>query len=323
MHPKVDLSGGNLEVVLELPNPDLPEKQKMTGVVVDENGAPVKAASVRISGAAQNGRVWGGSVDNTDLLVFTDQDGKFLLTSETEFDQWKLTVTAHEFARLETPHLETGNRPHRLVLPKGCTITGRVVQNGVGVPNHVVSICHSWRSKPTDGVYGGQTKGSNLKTATTDEQGRFEFANTIADSYWYIFSSLDGPPQPGAIACEEFESRSSGSIRELGDFELLPTRSISGKIIVAENQKIPEDLAVYATLEFGHSSRKATVHQDGSFEIDGLPQDQISLYVGYPYDLIRGKHKFQEQSSIPPTTRLQIKLEDDLSDVELYLSPTK
>ena len=89
----VDPENGDFSVSLkkQAAIKDLPDNRKATGIVVDEKGEPVFGAQVYITGAKQGDRKWWGQVRNIDKVAITDKDGKFVLTSDADFEQWQFS----------------------------------------------------------------------------------------------------------------------------------------------------------------------------------------------------------------------------------------
>jgi|GEM_PF-4276746 len=321
---RTDLVTGPADVTLEAVDPDVPEKRKMTGQVVDEKGNPVFGASVWLAGFLRDEMRITGPVEGADKVAFTDEQGRFLLTSSIPYEGWKLTVSARGFAKAESDKwLPTGDRNHEIRVEEGVLASGYVKRNGKPVPGYVVSICHGFGTGIIkNGVRGGQIMGTNERRIATDENGRFEFTNLMPEYEWLVYPDESNDSGAGYPVAESFDSPASGKSIELGDFELLTAGAIRGRVVMASGRPVPGDLALSVSLEFGRLSRQVPVAADGSFVVEDLPQDQFVLTV------FRKNSRQQNYRLTPAGQQLQnsnranslaLRLDGELNDLKLLV----
>ena len=91
------------------------EGQKIAGVVVDETGGAVKGARVQVS--VQNG---------SDRSATADAEGRFEVTGLGE-EKVSLTASAAGRAQTRVTNIAPGARDVRVVMPKGLTLSGRML----------------------------------------------------------------------------------------------------------------------------------------------------------------------------------------------------
>lgn len=282
---EVDPLVGEMNVKM-IPTPtDMPPKRQLRGKVVDDYGNPVFGALVSISGALQDNRNWEGGVDNVDNASVTDEKGMFLLTSTEDFEAWRLSVNAADFVELKTDLLETGERVHQLVMDPGARVFGTVTHDGKPVAGVTVGICQTFTGGKFVGDYA----------IRTDDAGQFTFTSVVPEQNMTVYSKMEDGNEL-AFDVARFNSGKSGQQKDLGNFEMKPARSITGRIILSDGQKLPEDFRILFSREHAWDSQQIVVDPDGNFSIDGLPQNEaikVSFRIG-GYVLDREKNNLHQ-----------------------------
>ena len=302
------VEGDDLKVELAPVPTDLPPNQRLHGKVVDDDGKPVFGAVVSIWGALQNDQNWQGRVKNVDKASVTGADGKFLLTSTEEYKAWRLSVNATGFVELSTELLATGDTDHKLTLDPGSSVTGTVIKDGKPIPGVTIGICQTNR---------GSDQFAGEYVIATDQNGQFLFNSVIPGSKMTIYSKMEkGNSMITEIA--EFTSEKSGASAKLGELELRPAKTITGKITLVDGRPIPKNFRVLVGREYAWDTQTVDVDEHGYFKVDGLPKNEavkISVRIN-DYSIDHSKTKFQVTRS-----GIAVFTEGKLEQVEIFLKP--
>lgn len=287
----------------------LPPKQRLRGKIVDENGAPVFGALVSIQGALQGDRNWHGRVINVDKAAVTGVDGTFLLTSKDVYEAWRLTVNATGFVELDTELLATGDTEHQLSLDPGCSVGGTIVKDGKPAAGVTVGICQTNR---------GSNQFVGEYVIKTDESGNFLFNSVVPGNKMTIYTKME---KGNRLATElvEFSTEKSGTSTELGEFDLRPTKTITGKLMLLGGKPIPKNFRIYVGREFAWDSQIIDVDPKGHFQIDGIPENEsINISVRIKsYVIDSSVTNFQ----LTGPSKIALFSEKDLDHVEIFLKP--
>ena len=93
---------------------------------MDDRGQPIAGALVDPHGAKTSERRWWGQVPGVEPTV-SDADGNVRVTLPEGFQGVDVRVTAHRFAGATVELLKPGAERHRVTVPTGTAVTGRLV----------------------------------------------------------------------------------------------------------------------------------------------------------------------------------------------------
>jgi hypothetical protein len=133
--PKDSADASNVVITLK---PELAIK----GVVVDENGKPVRQARLQIdrqSDALQNAK--------------TDRQGRFILGKLSK-GAYEITILAQDFAVQESRPIQAGTEDARIVIRKAARISGQVIDQATGKPIKPFNVRLAW---PKTGEMGSMS----------------------------------------------------------------------------------------------------------------------------------------------------------------------
>jgi hypothetical protein len=178
-----------------------PSTGSITGQVVDENGRPLKGATVQISARP-----------NVGQTVTTDREGQFQITGLAPLDYYMA-------ARMPSYFPDDSKRPRSpyrigdkvtLSLIKGGVVTGKVL-NANGDPVVMVTV----RAEMVRTLDGGNGNGW-VQAGSTDDRGIYRIYGLLAGTY---VVSAGGPGRPPPVSSEtvfEFDvpTYAPGSTRE-------------------------------------------------------------------------------------------------------------
>lgn len=288
---------------------DLPPTRRLCGKVIDNEGNPVFGAVVSISGAMDKERIWVGNVDNVDKAAVTAADGTFLLTSTQDYGGWNLTINATGFVPLKTSLYKTGDTQHEIELDPGSSVAGLVTKNGRPAAGVTIGIC---QSKRETGTFVGEY------IIATDEQGRFLFTSVVLNNQMTVYSKME---EGNAFTMEiaEFTTGKSGSTSELGEFEMKPAKTLTGKIWLPGGKSLPKNFRIGVGREFAWDTQIIDVDTNGYFKIDGVPLNEavrVGVRVpGYAIDSSKTNLQTTGESSVAFFT------DNDLNHIEIFLKP--
>lgn len=149
----------------------------IAGQVVDETGAPVKGAIVmprEMSDKAQQQYAYGAR----SLWTASAEDGRFQLDNLNE-GGWTLAVHAEHYADVVTKSFNTGETNAKIVLEKGSSVSGKVIEAKTGEPMEGVFVTVNAQDHSGTQLRGG-----------TDKEGLFH-VDALADGDYQIFLDDD------------------------------------------------------------------------------------------------------------------------------------
>jgi len=313
----------------------LEKGKRITGTVVDPDGKPVEGALVTAGhGILRRSYHQGQTV--------TDSQGRFALNVTTARSlAWgppkALTISKDGVGQLFIAPVDRSDFG-RLVLPKGATVAGRVVDTeGRGLPDCEVIYVNAW----ADAIY-----------ATTDADGRYRFQGiagreTLRDSFqrlaggisdyallWYVRArksdSTSFEDAPYCVASPE-----DGAVFTCVDI-VIGRPAISGHVVSRTPGFKVEGLEVLVDDSMQSMQKRATVNARGEFQMLFCPppgKHWLFVYYSNSGERAIGKLEFEAKPGSPsegleipidPLARLDVELVDEsgrpVKGVSLFLS---
>ncbi len=144
----------------------------ISGQVLDEAGSPFEDALIVAQKTSGEGSVDLQTPFAGMAQIYTNGDGRFTLENLV-VGSWTLIASAENFVEVATEPFDTGVTNAKIVLTRGATVSGVVID--------------AESAKPVSGVELRIGSGENIQfqyPATSDDDGRF-VANALADgAYW-------------------------------------------------------------------------------------------------------------------------------------------
>ncbi len=276
----------------------------LRGRVEDSRGKAVSGAVVQLHGISRGtGSSWGGF----DKAAITDDDGLFTLREEEPFETADVRVDAPSFAQATFFGLISGDAVHELVLNKGVSVSGRVVENGEPVAGVSVGLMGVDRSI----VYVGDF------SATTDADGGFLFENIPAETEYHFYGHMRSLQGRGAIPVRKVKTKETGTRLELGDCAVEPGFTIEGRVRMADGGS-PRGRSIFLGREDAADSLEVVTDADGFFRFTDVPAEQVSV------NLREAGHRFSlGNANIDPLNPYQIigRVVGDKTDLILEIEP--
>ena len=255
---------------------DIPPERVVQGIIVNRQGAPIEGAFVAPAGAKAGEKRWWGQVDGVDPTV-SDHEGRFSMPLPETFLGVDLTVIADGYAGTQTEFLTPGANEHRIIIPLGTRVTGRLARLGTPLAGVRLAVVQTKRSMPHYFI--------KAVAATTDSEGRFAFDSLPADEDYAVFSLVAEGPQEFVITTKRFRASFDGQERNLGTLEAIPALRLAGRVQAADSQSLPSDAKIMLDRDPAWDLIAVPIQQDGSFEVDGLPPEAFGVRIG-PKDLL-------------------------------------
>jgi hypothetical protein len=307
-HTKLlDPKAGEVTVALEATPADAPPERTVLVQLVDDHGKPVAAALVEPYGAETAERRWGGRVDGVEPEV-SDVEGRVRMVVPATFRGLDVQVTAHGYAGATVARLKPGPDWHRIVVPAGSRVTGRLVAGGEPVAGVSVAVVQVQR-----GAWHHFIKAVG---AVTDASGRFDFNYLPANEDYAIFTLVGGGPQKLVLTTKRFKVRGDRQSRDLGDLALTTPLRIAGRVDLPAGQALPPNTRIMLHREPAWDLIAVPVAADGQFAIDGLPPESYEVRVaarGFEIDAGRTNHQVVKADSIG------IRLRESVEDLRVPL----
>jgi protocatechuate 3,4-dioxygenase beta subunit len=231
----------------------------LTGLVRDERGRPLAAASVRLASevAGEPGRTQ------------TDGAGRFALPFPGRDSPMRVVARGADSAPALSPRLTSPDAAVDLVLPRGARVTGRVVDE-TGRP-----LACQLELLELDGVPSRAL--GELVHAEAGPDGRFVLVRLPPGRHALNVAARGRVPQRASVEI------GNGSEQDLGDLALEAGLVLAGRI--RDPQGRPVALArVAASHDDENTVRTVTTESepDGRFRIAGLPAGEVRLRVEAP-----------------------------------------
>lgn len=276
------------KIVLEKLPANVPPEQVISGDIVDDRGAPIAGALVELVGGKTADRHWYGLVSDVDPTM-SDAKGGFTLYLPPGYLQLDVFVAAYGYAGA-TITLKPGRERHRVVVPWGTRVSGRLVHAGQPVAGQRVAV-----------VQMNRMAGHHFIKAVGDvtgADGKFVISHLPADEQYAIFSPVGEGPQKLVMTTKKFTASGNREARDLGDLELITPVRLAGRIEMPGGQPLPPNTRVAIDRDPAWDLIAAPVDKDGRFVVEGLPPETYHVRVAakgfaidgarVPYQMLQG-----------------------------------
>ena len=127
--------------------------------------------------------------------------------------------------------IKPGHEVHnQFFLTTGMQIVGRLLNDGQPMAQQKLAVSQ------LPSRYAALFK---TLAVTTDDNGRFEFANLPSNQTFVIFSPGAPADHPFVVPTRRFSSGNNDETRDLGDLNAMPGSRLTGKIVLPEGQNLP------------------------------------------------------------------------------------
>jgi hypothetical protein len=268
---KVDPLTAEAEIVLK-PRPPVPEvpKRVLRGRVVGLDGKQVAHAVISPSGYVRGSSRSFGTVEGIPALTLTGDDGRFTMAAGREIDALVLEVSARGLATTAFEEVPTGLEEQKLELGSGSALKGRVTKDGKPVPGITIGVTQVDRS-------AGRTVGE--RTAVTNDEGRFVVANVVPRDLVVLYSKMLDCAPHGALPMKWVETSDHDGVIELGDMAVRPASRLTGRVVLPEGQRVPEDSTLTLFRQPARDFVVVPIAADGTFAFEGVPAEPVNLSV--------------------------------------------
>jgi hypothetical protein len=270
--------------------------------VVDDRGQPIAGALVEpVGGKSAEGRWW-GVVEGVDPTV-SDPEGRCQLFLPAGLQGVDLQVFAPGHAGTKAPLVKPGTDRHRIVVPAGTRVTGRLVQAGKPIKGLRVAVVQLERNAEHHFI--------KAVGAVSDADGKFAFDYLPANEDYAIFTLLGEGPQKLVLTTKRFKAHGDRAERHLGDLEVIPAQRLAGRVLVPEGQTLPANVKITLGRDPAWDLIAAPVGKDGSFAIDGLPPEAYEIRIAAKgFEIDGGRLPYQVLSEQSFGLRLRQSIED-------------
>jgi len=229
----------------------------LTGVVVDELGAPIADARIFIGYPASR------HSSGADGLTRSDKNGEFSLSEYPP----NLSIVSASHADYASAWIEAkGGQPLRITLTRGGTIEGTVFSGGIPADNVAAEI-----SIQLDSGYPGM-----LDTTHSPAGGKFAF-NKVPGGSITLSAGYHLGKQRQFIT-REVQVGAGETIHETFDFGPLPSAYIEGVLLLDDQPCVVSLLRATATLGNGDTVLyQVETRADGTFTLGPLPGGAYEL----------------------------------------------
>lgn len=287
-----DPTKGDVAITLAPRSTDFPPARTVVGTLVDDRGKPVGGALLYPAGAKTAEDHWSGQVEGVSPTV-SDDDGDFRVVLPESFQGVDLEVTAQGFAGTLARLLKPGPERHRIVVPSGARVTGKLSHDGKPVPDCRIAVVQEER--------GGEGHFIKAVAAVTADDGTFLFERLPASQSYVIFTIAGAGPQRLVLTTQRFLVPADRETRDLGELPLISARRLAGRVDMGPGRKLPRDTRVLVHRNPAWDSVVVRLDEEGRFAVEGLPPEVYEVRVhadGYRIDPTRllyqmvGDHEF-------------------------------
>ena len=297
----IDPAAEEIKITLEALPANHPREQIVLGRLVDDRGQPISGALVSPSGAETTKERWHGST-NIEPAV-SDADGRFRLLLPKDYLGVDVTVTAQEFAGAQVLLLKPGPDEHRVMVPAGTRVTGRLVHDGKPMAGLRVAVVQMDR--------GAGRHFIKAVGAVTDKDGKFAMTRLPANEDYAIFTVAEEGPQKFVITTKKFKAIADRKERDLGDLAVVRPRRIVGGLEIPVGQTLPADTKITLGRNPAWDLIAVNVDKTGQFVIDGLPPEtyKVAMRAG-GFEIDSKRMRYQTLGELSFGLRLRESIDD-------------
>jgi hypothetical protein len=241
--------------------------------VLDEAGKPVANATVEPYGFMKEKSGQFGGLRGFDELALTNDKGEFRLSVPEAGLQVHVRVHAPFYCPLSAGGLTSGLKGNDLTLSAGVTLVGRLVKDGKPLAGRAVGTVQKDRN--VDRFVG-------VFQAATDANGLFTLPHVPPNDVLVLYGLMDSLGKDGAVASREVKTGASGKTMDLGDLEVKPGYTLSGRVVLADGKAVPAGSRVLLSREEAWDSQQVVAGNDGEFRFEWLPPERYSLSANVP-----------------------------------------
>ena len=219
---------------------------------------------------------WGFSQGIFDPVAVSNQEGAFLLTSNSPIEYVDVQIKARGFAGKIAGDLAPGKPEATITLNRGAFLAGRVVHKGEPLP--CVGVGYVTVNRSLGGPPESRTHYIDRAEIATDGQGRFLFSNVNADDDLCVYGLMTTLGTYGAVPIHKVKTGSDGTTTDISDLVVEEGHKLAGRIVLDDGKPIPPHTRVLVSREHAWDSQIIELDQDGRFEATGLPTEQMTLW---------------------------------------------
>jgi hypothetical protein len=275
------------------------DKQILQGQVLGSDLKPVAGVTVEPDFNQQG----------LDPVAITDEPGEFALTCPNEIRNNALVFRAQGYAPLKLRDIAGGSPPLKVVLTRGVTVTGRVLNHGRPIAGIGVGIVQTEE--------GRSEKWLGPQTTVTDKSGAFCFPSAIPRSALALYGLMDSLSKKGAIPVRIINTGNDDTTFDAGDLAIGPAGEIKARLCETDGKLLPPQTRIQISCDVAWDWQLVDVSPDGSFRATGLPLGQ-RLNITAPRD-----HEIQKVNDgftiDPLNNRVIGTLSQSLSDLQIDL----
>jgi hypothetical protein len=259
-------------------------ESRARGRVTDEAGNPVTGAMVQVVGAHRKEGWQSSSWPDIESIVFTDENGAFVIRAEAPFIDVDLRVEVPGFAatsRLDA--VKTGEAFREVRLKRGGSV------RGVGMT--------AINDGSIDGVF----------EIMTDGEGQFHFRNLPPGRDYHLFGIMESLEERGSVPIQRVHVDESAET-DIADLELRPGFVLSGNVRFNDGTPAPPNSMVTLSRTVVEAGREEYLDgwvvflnkgKEGYFEFTGVPAEPVSLFIkGLPSTIYQHETRTSIQAGI-------------------------
>ena len=262
--PDVDFLNVTLK---DLPT-DLPAERIIRGKIVDDLGLAIEGALIEPEGAKTLDRRWWGQVRGVQPSA-SDSEGRFVIPLPEGFQGLDVEVTADGHAGASVALLTAGEQEHRITVPTGTRVRGKIVHGGKPVVGATVAVVQTERAMDHHFI--------KAVTDTSDRNGSFTFSYLPANEEYVIYSIVGEGTQNYVMTTKRFKAKGNHQERDLGSLETIPAMRLAGRMEAPEGTKLPRGIKLSLGREPAWDLISVPVDSEGNFAIDGLPPETYQV----------------------------------------------
>jgi RNA polymerase sigma factor (sigma-70 family) len=207
----------------------------------------------------------------------------------------------------------------------GALVSGRVVRDGKPLPDVTMVVQHAATIlvRPPDAKL---IRPLEDLTSTTDERGYFRIRNVSSNLQCSIYAKPRSLPDHQTVVPRRLQSGNDGATHDLGDFDVLPGRTLGGRVIFADGKALPDGARLVVTPE-NSCDVTCDLDQTGGFAVKGLPAGPLYVFLkgqgGGTSTSLPGYHLSAKNKCLDPTfpDRLQGMINHDITDLTILVEP--